>query len=115
MMDRSIKTNQDKLRFLMLTLTTTGTPAVSGIDAQAVSSVVDNGAGDVTIIFNRPAHTDQDVQLIGQATVGTAPLTATVEATDFDRITVNLFDKDGVKTDGVVNLLFALKDNKFNR
>lgn len=118
-MDRSIKTYQDKLKLIFITLTSTGTPAVSGIDANQVSSVVDNGAGDITIILKRPAHTDQDLMLVGQACESsTDPLLVTVESKDFDRINVNLWGITAgayAKADGVVNLCIAVKDNKFNR
>ncbi len=112
--ERSIKTAQVKMRVIMVTLDSSGTPSVSGPDANQIRSVVDNGPGDITLIFKRPGAAGQEAILLGHATVGTTPLLVTQDAADFDRITVNIFDADTpAATDGVVNLLIGISDNRF--
>lgn len=92
-MERSIKSPQTHMRLLCLTLTTTGTPAVSGPDKNQVDSVVDNGVGDVTIIFKRPFTIAPVVEVSPQ---GTTQQFAQVKAKDVDRVTVNIFAKPAI-------------------
>ncbi len=87
---KSIQTPQTRMRMLNITLTTTGTPAVSGPDKNQVSSVVDNGVGDVTIIFRKPFIYAPVCEVSPQ---GTTQQFAQVKAKDVDRVTINIFAK----------------------
>ena len=113
-----MNTPQTHMRALHLTLTTTGaTPAVSGPDKNQVSSVVDNGVGDVTIIFRKPFV----IAPICIATAqGAAETSAQVKAKDVDRVTINIRTPStelvaAALVDGVVDLYIAGKDDRFYR
>lgn len=87
---RSIKTAQLKLRELNIKLNgTLATPTVTGFDQYQVSSVVDLGVGNYTVIFSNPF--ERACQLGGVASL-TADIDVQVTAVAFDRITVKCMD-----------------------
>lgn len=108
----SIGTPQSRMRALSFTLTTTGTPAVSGSDKNQIASVVDNGAGDVTVIFRKPFVLVPQVQVTSQ---GSTLQHSQVKAKDVDRVTINIYDNANAAADGVVDVFVIGKDDKFYR
>lgn len=116
-METAVKTPQTRMRMLAVTLTTTGTPAVSGPDKNQISSVVDNGVGDVTIVFRKPFAI---APLCVATSQGATMQLAGVKAKDVDRVTINIRSMptalaDGAAADGIVDLVIVGKDDRFYR
>lgn len=87
---RSISSAQLKMRMLNLILNgTPGTPVAIGYDQFGVSSVIDNGPGDYTVVFKDPF--ERACQCAGLVII-TADCIGIVTAVAFDRITVKTFD-----------------------
>lgn len=83
---RSIKTAQLKMRELNFIIDgTAGTPAATGFDRFQISSVVDLGVGNYTIIFKSPFNRACQA---GGITSLTADVAVQVTAVAYDRITV---------------------------
>ena len=83
---RSIGTAQIKMRELNFALNgVPATPVVSGFDQHGISSVVDLGAGNYTIIFKNPFERACQLGGIGMLTAG---IIMQVTAVAYDRITV---------------------------
>lgn len=74
-----------------------GTPAASGLDGFQVSSVVDNGTGDYTIILANPFGLAP--QVLGIVATSTGVHSIEVTAKDIDRVTVNFFDETNTAID----------------
>jgi hypothetical protein len=107
---RRIESNQIRMRKMFLRLD--GTPATpicnisgakQGPDNINVSSVVDNGVGDYTIIFKNPFRRS-DIYLSGWSTFTPNVVECVVTAIAKDRITINLFDAAGAAIEGDVFL-----------
>jgi hypothetical protein len=116
-MERSVKSPQTRMRVLHFTLTTTGTPAVSGLDKNQIDSVVDNGTGDVTVIFKRPFSL---VPICLASSQGSTLQCVGVKAKDTDRVTIKIQSMPtdlvaGAAADGVVDVYVAGKDDIFYR
>jgi hypothetical protein len=83
---RSIKTAQLKMRELNFSIDgTAATPSASGFDQYGISSVIDLGAGNYTIIFRDPFERACQLGGIGMLTAG---IIMQVTAVAYDRITV---------------------------
>lgn len=93
-----ISSAQLKVRQLAFSVDgTAGTPAASGLDSFQVSSVVDNGTGDYTIILSNPFGLAPQVLGIVPSSAGVYRFEVT--AKDIDRVTVEFFDETGTAVD----------------
>ena len=90
---------------------TAGTPAASGFDRFQISSVVDLGAGNYTIIFSSPY--ERACQLGGHGML-TADSALQVTAVAYDRITVQCTDLVGAALDCDFSLCVKGSDARFD-
>lgn len=101
------------MRILELELDSSpATPAVSGFDAFQIKSIVDVGVGEITLIMLRPFNLDNADKAKAFIQPLEADLTGYVKAVDYDRVTIQLTDLDGVAKDGAVSLLIIGSDAK---
>lgn len=111
---RSIKTAQlDQREIVVLLRGTLGTPDVQGPDRLQISSVVDLGAGNYTLILRKPAQYNKDVFLKGHG-FQTADSAIQVTAVAFDRITIQCTDLAAAAKDADVYLTIGIDDSRFN-
>lgn len=109
---RSIGTAQLKMRELNFSIDgTAGTPAASGFDQFGISSVVDLGAGNYTIIFANPF--ERACQLGGWASL-TANIMLQVTAVAYDRITVQCTDETGAAADADLHMCVKGSDARYD-
>ena len=96
---RSLKSAQLGMREMNIKVVgASGTPSISGMDEFQISSVVDNGVGDYTIIFKKPFHLDREPAMKGYGAI-TAQTHVEVSAIAYDRITVSVMDLAGAAKD----------------
>ena len=111
---RSIKSSQIKLRQLSVIVSNVpATPTVGGFDEFQIDSLVDNGVGDITVIFKKPF--ERDCQCSGLVII-TPDVIGIVTAVAYDRITVKTFDAtDGTTAkDAAFYLNILGSDHRFN-
>ena len=89
---------------------TSATPSASGHDRLQISSVVDNGVGDYTIILKRPFNAKNQSKAMAFVQPITAGIAVSVVAVDHDRVTVNCTDLAGVAADADLMLLIKGSD-----
>jgi len=96
---KGIVSNNPKLRKMLMSISgTAGVPAAAGLDSSQVSSVVDNGVGNYTIIFKYPYHPNGEA--MAMITPITPNVSVAVTAVDHDRVTVKTFtDSTGAAVD----------------
>lgn len=109
---RSIGTAQLKMRELNFLIDgTQATPVATGFDRFQISSVIDLGAGNYTIVFASPF--ERACQLAGIVSL-TAGVTAHVTATAYDRVTVQCLDTAGAALDADLSLCVKGTDSRFD-
>lgn len=109
---RSIGTAQLTLRELNFIIDgTAGTPVATGFDEKQISSVVDLGAGNYTIIFLKPF--ERACQLGGIVPL-TAGIIAQITAVAYDRVTIQCTNDAGVATDADLHICVKGSDARFN-
>jgi len=112
---RSIKTAQLQMRELMCDISgTAGTPAASGFDSIQIKEVIDNGAGDYTLVLLRPFNVDNANTARAMVTCLTANTVATVSAVAYDRVSILTTNLSGVATDADFTVLIKGCDHRFN-
>lgn len=89
---------------------TAGTPSASGHDRLQISSVVDNGVGDYTVILKRPFNAKNKSNAMAFVQTITADRLAHVVAVDHDRVTINCTDLAGVAADADIMVLIKGSD-----
>lgn len=109
---RGLKSAQILQRILHFIVTGTAvTPAALGFDRYGISSVVDLGAGNYTIIFKYPF--ERACQLAGFGSL-TANRLLQVTAVAFDRITVQCTDDAGAPADADLHLSVVGSDARYD-
>lgn len=100
------------MRQLALSLVDTGTtPAASGPDQFLVASVTDLGAGNYTIILNRPTANGKDLHVLGWS--APADTNVAVTAVAFDRVTVQVSTLAGAPKDEDFSLSLLAHDARY--
>lgn len=111
--DKKIGTAQLKMRELNFIIDgTAGTPSASGPDQFGISSVVDLGAGNYTIILRNPAANSKDVMLGGHGML-TAASAMQVVAVAHDRITVQCTDLAAGALDADFSMCLKVHDARY--
>jgi len=114
-LSRSIKSAQLKMRMIAVNVNgTAATPAASGFDKSQISSVVDNGTGDYTIILKYPFEKDNAANCQAMVQSLTADRVATVTAVDHDRVTVEVTDLAGAAADADLSIWILGQDFRFS-
>lgn len=108
---RSIKTSQIGLFEMNLTISTAVTAAVTGFDRARVKEVIRLGDGNVTIVLKR-AYTRPPI--LKSAVIVSGGFVVKQEASDFDRITLQIVDETDTAIDGVANITILGSDSRFD-
>ena len=104
-----ISSAQLKVRQLAFSVSGTATtPVASGLDAFQVSSVVDNGTGDYTLILANSFGLDP--QVLGIVPTSAGVYRFEVTAKDIDRVTVEFFNAAGAAVDADFDIALAGTD-----
>lgn len=109
---RGIKTHQIGMRQLALKIIDTATtPVADGPDKFLVDSILDLGAGNFTIILNRPAANGKDLFVMG--TSGPADTAVAITAVAYDRVTVQVTDLANVAKDEDFSITLLAHDARY--
>ena len=109
---RNIKTSQREMRALYVTITgTAGAPAAEGFDRFNISEVIDNSAGNYTVVFRKPF--ERECMVTGLV-MHTADTRAEVVALAFDRVTIQTTDLAGTAADADFSLAVTGSDSRFD-
>lgn len=112
---RSVKSAQVQMREIVVKIDgTAGTPAASGFDASQISSVVDNGTGDYTIILKKPFNKDNSNLPICLVQSITSNIVTEFTSSAYDRVTVKSYDDAGLAADADLVLVIKGCDHRFN-
>ena len=114
MLKRSLKSGQIGLRTLAFIVSgVPATPTVTGYDQYQIDSIVDNGVGHYTIIFEKPFTRACQCLGIGMITTGTI---GEIFAVDYDRITIKTWDAatGAAATDANFYLNVVGSDNRYD-
>jgi hypothetical protein len=110
---KAMVSNNPKVRAIMVSISgTVATPLASGLDASQIDSVVDNGAGDYTIILKYPYNANSSALPHVQATSITDAIKCTVSAVAYDRVTIKCTDGADAATDADINIMMVGNDNR---
>lgn len=89
---------------------TKATPDAEGFDDSKVKEIIDLGAGNYTVVFNKSY--ERDIAPLGLVTY-TADTRGEVTAVAEDRVTVQMTDLAGVATDADFQLTVMTSDLRF--
>lgn len=108
---RSLQMGQLKMRIMIFDIDgTTGT--VHGFDEKKIKKITKSGTGDYTVEFKYPYHQGQKVKPRAFVQALEANTVVHVDASDFDRITINVTEADGITAkDAKVSLMVIGSDN----
>jgi len=113
-MSRPVQSAQAKMREIQVEIDgTQATPVASGFDKLQISSVVDNGAGDYTIILKRPFNPENANKAKAFVQSLTADRVCSVSAVDYDRVTILVTDLAGAPADADLSILIKGCDAKY--
>lgn len=111
---RSIKSAQVQMRMLQIDVDgNAATPAASGFDKLQISSVVDNGVGDYTIILKRPFNPENANKAKCFPMALEADTSVHMYASAHDRVSVKCSDLAGVAKDAAFSLMIIGCDLKY--